>query len=187
MSEQVLKECEAKMLKTIEAVKDKFTGIRAGRANISMLDMVKVDSYGSEVPLNQVGTVSAPEARLLVVDPWDKSMIPKIEKAILASNVGMTPNNDGRVIRLVLPELTADRRKEYVKLAKSEAENGKVAIRNIRKDVNAQLKKLEKDKENPMSEDDLKVAEGKVQVLTDKYVKEIDELLAKKEKEITTI
>ncbi|MCI5724928.1 MAG: ribosome recycling factor [Fusobacterium gastrosuis] len=187
MSDQILKECEAKMLKTIEAVKDKFTGIRAGRANISMLDMVKVDSYGSEVPLNQVGTVSAPEARLLVIDPWDKSMIPKIEKAILASNVGMTPNNDGRVIRLVLPELTADRRKEYVKLAKSEAENGKVAVRNIRKDVNAQLKKLEKDKENPMSEDDLKVAEGKVQVLTDKYVKEIDELLAKKEKEITTI
>ncbi len=187
MSDQILKECEAKMLKTIEAVKDKFTGIRAGRANISMLDMVKVDSYGSEVPLNQVGTVSAPEARLLVIDPWDKSMIPKIEKAILASNVGMTPNNDGRVIRLVLPELTADRRKEYVKLAKSEAENGKVAVRNIRKDVNTQLKKLEKDKENPMSEDDLKVAEGKVQVLTDKYVKEIDELLAKKEKEITTI
>lgn len=187
MSDQILKECEAKMLKTIEAVKDKFTGIRAGRANISMLDMIKVDSYGSEVPLNQVGTVSAPEARLLVIDPWDKSMIPKIEKAILASNVGMTPNNDGRVIRLVLPELTADRRKEYVKLAKSEAENGKVAVRNIRKDVNAQLKKLEKDKENPMSEDDLKVAEGKVQVLTDKYVKEIDELLAKKEKEITTI
>ncbi len=144
MSDQILKECEAKMLKTIEAVKDKFTGIRAGRANISMLDMVKVDSYGSEVPLNQVGTVSAPEARLLVIDPWDKSMIPKIEKAILASNVGMTPNNDGRVIRLVLPELTADRRKEYVKLAKSEAENGKVAVRNIRKDVNAQLKKTRK-------------------------------------------
>lgn len=187
MAEQILKECEAKMVKTIEAVKDKFTGIRAGRANISMLDMIKVDSYGSEVPLNQVGTVSAPEARLLVIDPWDKTMIPKIEKAILTSNVGMTPNNDGRVIRLVLPELTADRRKEYVKLAKSEAENGKIAVRNIRKDVNAQLKKLEKDKDNPMSEDDLKVAEGKVQNLTDKYVKEIDELLAKKEKEITTI
>lgn len=185
--EQILKECEEKMLKTIEAVKDKFAGIRAGRANISMLDMVRVENYGSEVPLNQVGTVSAPEARLLVVDPWDKSMIPKIEKAILASNIGMTPNNDGRVIRLVLPELTADRRKEYVKLAKSEAENGKVALRNIRKDMNTTLKRLEKDKENSISEDDLKVAEGKVQVLTDKYVKEIDELLAKKEKEITTI
>lgn len=186
-AEILLNECETKMLKTIEAVKDKFTGIRAGRANISMLDMVRVDSYGSEVPLNQIGTVSAPEARLLVIDPWDKTMIPKIEKAILASNIGMTPNNDGRVIRLVLPELTADRRKEYVKLAKAEAENGKVAVRNIRKDVNAHLKKLEKDKENPMSEDDLKIAEGKVQNLTDKYVKEIDELLAKKEKEITTI
>lgn len=187
LAEQILKECEEKMLKTIEAVKDKFTGIRAGRANISMLDMIRVENYGSEVPLNQVGTVSAPEARLLVIDPWDKSMISKIEKAILASNIGMTPNNDGRVIRLVLPELTAERRKEYVKLAKMEAENGKIAIRNIRKDINTTLKKLEKDKENPMSEDDLKVAEGKVQNLTDKYVKEIDELLAKKEKEITTI
>lgn len=187
LAEEILKECEVKMLKTIDAVKDKFTGIRAGRANVSMLDMVKVDSYGSEVPLNQVGTVSAPEARLLVIDPWDKSLISKIEKAILASNIGMTPNNDGRVIRLVLPELTAERRKEYVKLAKAEAENGKVAIRNIRKDVNTHLKKLEKDKENPMSEDELKLAEAKVQDFTDKYVKEIDELLARKEKEITTI
>lgn len=185
--EQLLKDCESKMLKTIDAVKEKFTSIRAGRANVAMLDMIKVDSYGSDVPLNQVGTVSAPEARLLVIDPWDKTLIPKIEKAILASNVGMTPNNDGRVIRLVLPELTADRRKEYVKLAKSEAENGKVAVRNIRKDINTQLKKLEKDKENPVSEDEVKLAEGKVQNLTDKYVKEIDDILAKKEKEITTV
>ena len=184
-SEKLVKECEEKMLKTIEAVKDKFTAIRAGRANISMLDGVKVENYGSEVPLNQVGTVSAPEARLLVIDPWDKSLISKIEKAILASNIGMTPNNDGRVIRLVMPELTADRRKEYVKLAKNEAEAGKVAVRNIRKDINNNLKKLEK--ETPLSEDELKKEEAHVQTLTDKYVKEIDELLAKKEKEITTI
>ena len=186
-SEILVKECEEKMLKTIEAVKDKFTAIRAGRANISMLDGVKVENYGSEVPLNQVGTVSAPEARLLVIDPWDKSLISKIEKAILASNIGMTPNNDGRVIRLVMPELTADRRKEYVKFAKNEAEAGKVAVRNIRKDINNNLKKLEKDKEAPLSEDELKKEEAHVQTLTDKYVKEIDELLAKKEKEITTI
>jgi len=147
-SDKLVKECEEKMLKTIEAVKEKFTAIRAGRANVSMLDGVKVENYGSEVPLNQIGTVSAPEARLLVIDPWDKSLIAKIEKALLAANLGMTPNNDGRVIRLVLPELTADRRKEYVKLAKNEAENGKIALRNIRKDINNHLKKLEKDKEN---------------------------------------
>ena len=184
---EVVSLCKEKMGKAVEATKHKFTSIRAGRANVSMLDGIKVEQYGSEMPLNQVGSVSAPEARLLVIDPWDKSLIGKIEKAIIAANLGLTPNNDGKVIRLIMPELTADRRKEYVKMAKSEAENGKVAVRNIRKDVNAQLKKLEKDKENPMSEDDLKVAEGKVQVLTDKYVKEIDELLAKKEKEITTI
>jgi len=177
-SDKLVKECEEKMLKTIEAVKEKFTAIRAGRANVSMLDGVKVDNYGS---------VSAPEARLLVIDPWDKSLISKIEKALLAANLGMTPNNDGRVIRLVLPELTAERRKEYVKLAKNEAENGKIAVRNIRKDINNRLKKLEKDKENPISEDELKKEETRVQTLTDKYVKEIDELLAKKEKEITTI
>ena len=186
-SDKLVKECEEKMLKTIEAVKEKFTAIRAGRANVSMLDGVKVENYGSEVPLNQIGTVSAPEARLLVIDPWDKSLISKIEKALLAANLGMTPNNDSRVIRLVLPELTADRRKEYVKLAKNEAENGKIAVRNIRKDINNHLKKLEKDKENPISEDELKKEEATVQTLTDKYVKEIDELLAKKEKEITTI
>ena len=172
-SDKIVKECEEKMLKTIEAVKEKFTAIRAGRANVSMLDGIR--------------TVSAPEARLLVIDPWDKSLISKIEKALLAANLGMTPNNDGRVIRLVLPELTAERRKEYVKLAKNEAENGKIAVRNIRKDINNRLKKLEKDKENPISEDELKKEETRVQTLTDKYVKEIDELLAKKEKEITTI
>ena len=154
-SDKLVKECEEKMLKTIESVKERFTSIRAGRANVAMLDGVKVENYGSDVPLNQVGTVSAPEARLLVIDPWDKTLIPKIEKALLAANLGMTPNNDGRVIRLVLPELTADRRKEYVKLAKNEAENGKIAVRNIRKDINNHLKKLEKDKENPISEDEL--------------------------------
>jgi len=144
-SDKLVKECEEKMLKTIESVKERFTSIRAGRANVAMLDGVKVENYGSEVPLNQIGTVSAPEARLLVIDPWDKSLISKIEKALLAANLGMTPNNDGRVIRLVLPELTADRRKEYVKLAKNEAENGKIAVRNIRKDINNHLKKLEKE------------------------------------------
>lgn len=183
----LVKQCEEKMIKTIEAVKERFTAIRAGRASVAMLDNIRVEQYGQEVPLNQIGTVSAPEARLLVIDPWDKSVMPVIEKAIIAANLGMNPNNDGRVIRLVLPELTADRRKEYVKLAKNEAEAGKIAVRNIRRDVNTSLKKLEKDKDSGMSEDDLKKAEAEVQKITDKFIKEIDDLFAKKEKEITTV
>lgn len=185
--QEVLKQCNEKMGKAIEATKHKFTTIRAGRANVSMLDGIRVEQYGSEMPLNQVGSVSAPEPRLLVIDPWDKSLISKIEKAIMAANLGLTPNNDGKVIRLVMPELTADRRKEYVKMAKAEAENGKVAVRNIRKDGNNDLKKLSKDKENPISEDEVKTLEGEIQKLTDSHIKMIDELLAKKEKEITTV
>ncbi len=178
---------EERMLKTIENVKEKFATIRAGRANVAMLDGIRVEQYGSEVPLNQIGTVSAPEARLLVIDPWDKSIISKIEKAILASNIGMTPNSDGRVIRLVIPELTEERRKEYVKIARQESENGKIAIRNIRKDANNHLRKLEKDKTNDVSEDEAKKEEENIQKMTDKYIKIIDELLSKKEKEITTV
>lgn len=184
---EVVSLCKEKMGKAVEATKHKFTSIRAGRANVSMLDGIKVEQYGSEMPLNQVGSVSAPEARLLVIDPWDKSLIGKIEKAIIAANLGLTPNNDGKVIRLIMPELTADRRKEYVKMAKSEAENGKVAVRNIRKDGNNDLKKLLKDKENPVSEDEVKNLENEIQKLTDAHIKEIDELFAKKEKEITTV
>lgn len=184
---EVVSLCKEKMGKAVEATKHKFTSIRAGRANVSMLDGIKVEQYGSEMPLNQVGSVSAPEARLLVIDPWDKSLIAKIEKAIIAANLGLTPNNDGKVIRLIMPELTADRRKEYVKMAKSEAENGKVAVRNIRKDGNNDLKKLLKDKENPVSEDEVKNLEVEIQKLTDAHIKEIDELFAKKEKEITTV
>lgn len=180
-----INESKEKMEKAIEATKNKFTAIRAGRANVSMLDGLKVNMYGTDTPLNQVGSVSAPEARLLVIDPWDKSIIPSIEKAIQLSNLGLTPNNDGKVIRLMIPELTADRRKEYVKLAKTEAENGKIAVRNIRKDLNNHLRKLEKDGE--ISEDDLKRYEEESQKLTDATIKEIEDLLAKKEKEITTV
>ncbi|STO32119.1 Vegetative protein 12B [Fusobacterium necrogenes] len=184
---EVVSLCKEKMSKAVETTKHRFTSIRAGRANISMLDGIKVEQYGSEMPLNQIGSVSAPEARLLVIDPWDKSMIVKIEKAIIAANLGLTPNNDGKVIRLIMPELTADRRKEYVKMAKTEAENGKVAVRNIRKDGNNELKKLLKNKENPISEDEVKNLENEIQKLTDTHIKEIDELFAKKEKEITTV
>ena len=186
MSTQViLNDCKEKMNKAIESTKHKFASIRAGRASISMLDGIKVEQYGSLMPLNQIGSVSAPEASLLVIDPWYKSVIPTIEKAIMTSNLGLTPNNDGKVIRLMIPELTADRRKEYVKFAKAEAENGKVAVRNIRKDINNNLRKLEKD--NEITEDDLKRFEEDVQKLTDATIKTIDQLLATKEKEITTV
>ena len=183
--EILMNDCKDKMAKAIEATRHKFTAIRAGRASVAMLDGIKVEQYGSLMPLNQVGTVSAPEPRLLVIDPWDKSVIPAIEKAIMASNVGLISNNDGRVIRLMVPELTADRRKEYVKLAKKEAEEGKVAVRNIRKDINNALRRVQKDEE--ITEDELKKYEEEVQKLTDKTIKDIDALLAVKEKEITTV
>jgi ribosome recycling factor len=182
---KVISEAKEKMGKAVEATRQKFTSIRAGRANVAMLDGIKVDMYGTDTPLNQVGTVSAPEARLLVIDPWDKSVIPKIEKALMFSNIGLVPNNDGKVIRMMIPDLTAERRKEYAKLAKTEAENGKIAVRNIRKDINNGLRKLEKD--NEISEDDLKRFEIDAQKLTDGTIKEIDEILTKKEKEITTV
>ncbi len=185
MIDHLLNESKERMEKAIEATRHKFQSIRAGRANVSMLDGIKVEQYGTLSPLNQVGTVSAPEARLLTIDPWDKTILKAIEKVILASDLGLTPNNDGKVIRLVIPELTADRRKEYVKLAKKEAEEGKIAIRNVRKDINNKLRKAEKDAE--ITQDDLKGLEKEVQDLTDKYVKAVDDLFVKKEKEITTV
>ena len=179
---EILKETKDKMEKTIEATKAKFAGIRAGRANVAMLDGVMVTQYGSQVPLKQVGTVSAPEPRMLVIDPWDKSVIKDIEKGIQIANLGFNPSNDGKVIRILIPELTQDRRKEYQKIVKKEAEEGKVAVRNIRKDMNNKLRKMQKDSE--ISEDELKGLETKIQDVTDKFIKEIDEILAKKEKEI---
>lgn len=185
MAEKTLKEVEQKMQKALEATKDKLGAIRAGRANISMLDNVMIDYYGNPAPVKQVANVSAPEARLLTVDPWDKGMIKDIEKAIMQSNLGLTPSNDGKIIRMMLPDLTTERRKEYVKLAKKEVEDGKVAVRNIRKDANNSLRKLQKDSE--ITEDDLKVYETKIQEITDKYIKMLDEVYTKKEKEITTV
>ena len=181
----MMTECQERMDKAIESTKNHFASIRAGRANVSMLDGIKVSQYGSDMPLNQVGSVSAPEARLLVIDPWDKTVIPAIEKAIQISNLGLVPNNDGKIIRLQIPELTAERRKEYVKLAKGEAENGKVAVRNTRKDCNNHLRKLEKDGE--ITQDELKDFEGRVQKITDEHIKLIDDLYKAKEKEITTV
>ena len=182
MINTILTETENKMSKSLESTRDKFSHVRAGRATVSMLDGVTVEAYGTPTPLNQVGTVSAPEARLLTIDPWDKSLIPIIEKTILQANLGFNPSNDGKIIRLVVPELTEDRRKEYVKLVKKEAEEGKIAIRNIRKDINNKFRKLEKDGE--ITEDELKLSEDKVQKLTDKYIASVDEELLKKEKEL---
>ena len=185
MVDTFLKETETKMEKAVESTKDKFASIRAGRANVSMLDGITVDAYGAPSPLSQIGTLSAPEARLLTIDPWDKSLIPAVEKAIQQANLGLNPSNDGRIIRLSVPELTEERRKEYVKIVRKEAEEGKVAIRNIRKDVNNKLRKSEKDSE--ITEDELKLGEDNVQKLTDKFTKLIDEALDKKEKELTTV
>jgi ribosome recycling factor len=185
MVDTLLKETEAKMVKAVESTKDKFTSIRAGRANVAMLDGILVDAYGAPSPLSQIGTLSAPEARMLTIDPWDKSLIPAIEKAIQQANLGLNPSNDGRIIRLSVPELTEERRKEYVKIVRKEAEEGKVAIRNIRKDINNKLRKSEKDSE--ITEDELKSGEDSVQKLTDKFTKLVDEALDKKEKELTTV
>jgi len=185
MLDNILKETEDRMQKALESTKDKFSHVRAGRASVSMLDGVSVEAYGIMTPLNQVGTISAPEARLLTIDPWDKSIIPAIEKVILQANLGFNPSNDGKIIRLVVPELTEDRRKEYVKLVKKEAEEGKVAIRNVRKDVNNKIRKFEKDGE--ITEDELKSGEEKVQKMTDKFIASIDEVLSKKEKELLKV
>ncbi len=185
MLDNILKDSESKMEKSLENTKEKFSHVRAGRATVSMVDGVTVEAYGSPTPLNQVGTISAPEARLLTIDPWDKSLIPVIEKAILQANLGFNPSNDGKIIRLVVPELTEERRKEYVKLVKKEAEEGKVAIRNIRKDINNKLRKMEKDGE--ITEDELKSSEEKVQKMTDKFVAAVEEALVKKEKELLKV
>lgn len=185
MVDTILNETEIKMAKTVESTREKFSSVRAGRANVSMLDGILIDAYGSPTPLSQIGTLSAPEPKLLTIDPWDKSLIPSIEKSIQQANLGLNPSNDGKIIRLSIPELTEDRRKEYVKIVRKEAEEGKVAVRNIRKDVNNKLRKSEKDSE--ITEDDLKSSEDKVQKLTDKFIKSIDEILEKKEKELTTV
>jgi len=181
----VHKEAEEKMKKTISVYKDELMGIRAGRANPALLDKISIDYYGVLTPLNQVASVSAPEPRLLVIQPWDANTIPQIEKAILKSDLGLNPSNDGKVIRLPIPQLTEDRRKELVKIVKKSAENAKIAIRNSRREANDKLKKMEKNKE--ISEDDRKIAEDEIQEMTDKYILEVDELTEKKEAELMEV
>ena len=178
-------EIKEKMDKSIDNLNVKFTEVRAGRANPAILNKVKIDYYGTPTPINQVAGVSVPEARLIVIQPWDMSILKEIEKAILASDIGINPNNDGKVIRLAFPELTEERRKEIVKDIKKLAEDCKVSVRNARRDGMDLAKKLQKDGE--MTEDELKSAENKIQELTDKSIDEIDKLLDNKEKEIMSI
>ena len=179
------REAEDKMKKSIEVLRDDLLSIRAGRANPALLDKITVEYYGQVTPLNQVAGISAPEARLLVVQPWDQSLIPVIEKEILKSDLGLNPSNDGKVVRLIIPQLTEERRRDLTKIVKKNGEDTKVAIRNIRRVAIDEVKKLEKDKE--ISEDERKVAEDKVQELTDKYIKEVDVVTKAKEDELMEI
>ena len=176
---------KTKMEKSIQVMLKDFSAIRAGRANPAVLDRVKVDYYGAPTPINQMAAISVAEARVLVVQPWDKSTLKDIEKAIQASDVGINPPNDGNVLRLVFPQLTEDRRKEIVKDVKKTGEECKVAIRSIRRDAMEKFKAMKKN--NEITEDDLKNCEDDIQKLTDKYVKEVDEHVAEKEKEILSI
>ena len=185
MSEQIRSIAEDKMKKSIAALHDDFNTIRTGRASASLFDKIRVDYYGQKTPLSQVSTISIPEARLVVIQPWDKALLGAIEKAIQTSELSINPNNDGKVIRINIPPLTEERRKEYVKLAKNVAENSRVAIRNIRREANDDLKKQQKS--GDLSEDDVKRSEDAVQKLTDDYIQQINELLEKKEQEILEV
>ncbi|MFG6340375.1 MAG: ribosome recycling factor [Lachnospiraceae bacterium] len=179
-----LKPYEEKMQKSYDFLMNDLGTIRAGRANPHVLDKIKVDYYGTPTPIQQVGNITVPEARILQIAPWEKSLIKEIEKAIMASDVGITPSNDGSLIRLVFPELTEERRKELVKDIKKRGEENKVAIRNTRRDGNDALKKLAK---SEVSEDEIKELEEKLQKLTDKFIKEVDKLVEEKSKEILTV
>jgi ribosome recycling factor len=178
----VHKDAENKMKRTVEIYKEELKGIRAGRANPALLDQITIDYYGTPTPIKQLASITAPEPRLLVVQPWDSKLIPAIEKAILKSDLGLNPSNDGKLIRLPIPLLTEERRKELVKLVKKACENAKVSIRNIRRETIDEIKKMEKNKE--ISEDDRKAAENEAQKITDNYIKQIDELTRKKEEEL---
>ncbi|MBQ1240632.1 MAG: ribosome recycling factor [Lachnospiraceae bacterium] len=184
MKEQ-LKLYEDKMEKTLNNLLEEYAGIRAGRANPHVLDKIKVDYYGSPTPIQQVGNISVPEARIIVIQPWEKSLLKAIEKAIQTSDLGINPNNDGTCIRLIFPEMTEDRRKELSKDVKKKGENAKVAIRNIRRDANDTFKKMEKNDE--ITEDELKEATDKMQKITDKAIEKVDKAVDNKTKEILTV
>ena len=185
MIEDIIKEANQRMSKTIEALHNELKGVRTGRANTSLLDGIMVDYYGSPSALNQVANVAVQDSRTLTVTPWEKTMIAPIEKAIMSSNLGLNPVSAGMVIRIPLPPLTEERRKDLVRLVGQIAENSKIAIRNIRRDANTQLKSLLNDKE--ITEDDLHGSEKRVQDVTDKFVNQVDDVIADKEKELMEI
>lgn len=175
---EVIKKCEEKMTKTCENLDGEFSNIRAGRANPNLLNRIMVEYYGTPTPMQQVGNISVPEPRIIQINPWEKSLLKAIEKAILASDLGITPTNDGTSIRLVFPELTEERRKELVKDIKKKGEAAKVAVRNVRRDANDTLKKMEKSTD--ITEDERKEGEEKIQKMTDKYVAKIDKSVENK-------
>ncbi|MBU7008302.1 ribosome recycling factor [Phosphitispora fastidiosa] len=185
MIKEVVSEAEERMKKAIDALRKDLASLRAGRAAPALLDKIVVDYYGVPTPINQMANISVPEPRLLVIQPWDKNVISAIEKAIQKSDLGLTPNNDGSIIRLAIPQLTQERRNELVKMVKKKAEEARVAVRNIRRDANDNLKSFEK--EGEISEDDGKRGHEEVQKLTDSWVKEIDQVLSNKEKEIMEV
>jgi len=185
MISELYQDMEKKMERTIESLGRELATIRTGRASLSILDGITVEYYGSQSPLNQVATLSIPESRLIVIQPWDPSGIKDIEKAIMRSDLGLTPNNDGKVIRIPIPPLTEERRIQLVKVVKRNGEDGKVAIRNIRRDAISDAKEFEKEK--AISEDELHRAQDEIQKITDRYIQKVDELIEKKEKEVLEV
>ena len=180
-----IKDIEGRMQKSVDNLKEEYVTIRAGRANPHILDRLRVDYYGTPTPIQQVGNITVPEARMIQIQPWEASLIKDIEKAILVSDLGLTPNNDGKTIRLVFPELTEDRRKELAKDIKKKGDNAKVAIRNIRRDANDAIKK--ENKAGDISDDEAKNSEDEIQKITDKYIAMIDSAIDDKTKEILTV
>ncbi|MDO8461624.1 MAG: ribosome recycling factor [Deltaproteobacteria bacterium] len=181
----LMNDMKVKMAKTVEAFQVEISKLRTGRANVAILDGIRVECYGSAMPLNQVATVSVPESRLITISPWDKGVIGDIEKAILKSGIGLQPNNDGKLIRLGIPILTEERRKDLVKMVKKEAEEGRISLRNIRRETNEHLKKSQKD--GHLTEDDLRKMEAEVQKLTDEFIAKIDQSVSHKEKEVMEV
>ena len=185
MVEELLKDANGRMDKTVAALRREYAGLRAGRATPALLERVRVDYYGVPTPINQLATVLVPEARLLVIQPWDKTVVDAVERAILKSDLGITPSVDGQVIRLAIPRLTAERRKELTKVVRKQAEEARVSIRNIRRELIDDLRSLEKD--GDITEDDFRRAQDKTQKLTDELVGAVDSVLAEKEKELTEV
>jgi len=185
MIQELRKKTHERMQTSIEALKKKFGTVRTGRASLSLLDGLTVDYYGTPTPVQQVASLSIPDSRQILIQPWEQKIIPEIEKAIMKSDLGLTPMNDGKLIRINIPVLTEERRKQLVKVVKKETEDAKVAVRNIRREINEELKKLEKEKH--ISEDEIKKEHDEIQKITDSYIKKVEELLEHKEKEIMEV